>query len=169
MSNAPYFKIQYYAVILMIILEKIMKKSLITAAVLPLLLAGCITLPAKKDTKPEVIVEPSQTAQESLDYAGTYRARLKCDDCDYINAQLQLNPYGQYRYIEQSVKNGGPIGQPVVFQGKYTWDKKAPIVRLLNARNMHFFVAENEVVLLSKPVANYAELSAEPKFQKVIR
>lgn len=146
-----------------------MKKGLITVAMASLFLAGCVSLPAKKAEPAPVETNPSETAQNSLDYAGTYNAKLKCSDCDYTMARLQINQYGQYRYIEQNVKNGGPVGNPVVFQGKYTWNQKTPIIRLLNARNMHFFVAENEVVLLSKPVTSYAEITSEPKFKKAIR
>lgn len=146
-----------------------MRIGLITAAMLPLVLAGCISLEPKKESTKPVVDNASESAQTSLDYTGTYNAKIPCEDCDYTMARLQLNQYGQYRYMEQNIKNGGPIGQPVVFQGKYTWDKKAPIIRLLNARNMHFFVAENEVVLLSQPVANYSEITSEPKFKKVIR
>ncbi|KZS22500.1 copper resistance protein NlpE N-terminal domain-containing protein [Wohlfahrtiimonas chitiniclastica] len=149
-----------------------MKKSVITAAMLPLILTGCLSVSPKKTEAPKS-VEPvetaSQIAQTSLDYPGTYRTRLKCEGCDYTNAQLQVNQYGQYRYIEQSMKNGAPLGQPIVFQGRYTWDKNAPIIRLLNARNMHFFVAENQMVLLDHPVASFAEITSEPKFQKVVR
>lgn len=145
-----------------------MKKGLIAVTMASLFLAGCVSTAPKKDSTP---VEPksSETAQTSLDYAGTYNAKIPCADCDYTMARLQLNQYGQYRYIEQNVKNGGAVGKPVMFQGKYTWDKNAPIIRLLNARNMHFFVAENEVVLLSKPVASYSEITSEAKFKKTIR
>lgn len=145
-----------------------MKLALV--AVVPLVLAGCVGIaPKKEESKPVVIENTNDNARTSIDYAGTYNAQLPCDGCDYTMARLQLNQYGQYRYIEQNVKNGGPVGQPVIFQGKYTWDKSAPIIRLLNARNMHFFVAENEVVLLSKPVASYSEITSESKFQKAIR
>lgn len=146
-----------------------MKVGLITAVMIPFVLAGCISLEPKKEPVKPVIDNASDAAQTSLDYTGTYNAKMPCEDCDYTMARLQLNQYGQYRYMEQNVKNGGPIGQPVVFQGKYTWDKKAPIIRLLNARNMHFFVAENEVVLLSQPVTSYSEITSEPKFKKTIR
>lgn len=145
-----------------------MKKMLIAAIITSLFLSGCVsTIPKKTD--PPVDAKASEIAQTSLDYTGTYNAQIPCVDCDYTMARLQLNQYGQYRYIEQNVKNGGPVGNPVVFQGKYTWDKNAPIIRLLNARNMHFFVAENEVVLLSKPIASYSEITSEPKFKKAIR
>jgi uncharacterized lipoprotein NlpE involved in copper resistance len=145
-----------------------MKKGLIAVTMASLFLAGCVSTAPKKDP-PLVDPKPSETAQTSLDYAGTYNAKIPCADCDYTMARLQLNQYGQYRYIEQNVKNGGAVGKPVMFQGKYTWDKNAPIIRLLNARNMHFFVAENEVVLLSKPVMSYSEITSEPKFKKAIR
>lgn len=146
-----------------------MKKSL-AIAIVPLVLAGCISVPSKKPTAPVAPVEtPSETAQNSLDFAGTYNAKLPCDGCDYKMAKLQLNQYGQYRYAEQEVKNGSPIGRPIIFQGKYTWDKNAPIIRLLNARNMHFFVAENQVIMLSHPVTKYSELTNEPRFEKVAR
>lgn len=144
-----------------------MKKGLIAVTMVSLFLAGCVSTAPKKDPVP--VPKPNETAQTSLDYAGTYNAKIPCADCDYTMARLQLNQYGQYRYIEQNVKNGGPVGKPVMFQGKYTWDKNAPIIRLLNARNMHFFVAENEVVLLAKPVASYSEITSEPKFKKAIR
>ena len=144
-----------------------MKKGLIAVTMASLFLAGCVSTAPKKDPVP--VPKPSETAQTSLDYAGKYQARLACDDCDFTAAQLQINQYGQYKYQEWKIKNGAPIGQSVVFQGKYTWDKNVPIIRLLNARNMHFFVAENEVVLLSKPVASYSEITSEPKFKKVNR
>lgn len=144
-----------------------MKLALV--AVVPLVLAGCVSLSPKKEEPKPIIENVSDNVRTSIDYAGTYNAQLPCDGCDYTMARLQLNQYGQYRYIEQNVKNGGPVGQPVVFQGKYTWDKSAPIIRLLNARNMHFFVAEGEVVLLSKPVTSYSEITSESKFKKAIR
>lgn len=148
-----------------------MKLGLPAMTFISLVLAGCIstTPPKKEESKPVVTETASQMAQSSLDYAGTYDAKLPCDGCDYTMARLQLNQYGQYRYMEQNIKNGARVGQPIVFQGKYTWDKSAPIIRLLNARNMHFFVAENQVVLLSKPVSSYSELGAEPRFTKIIR
>ncbi|GAA5097252.1 copper resistance protein NlpE N-terminal domain-containing protein [Wohlfahrtiimonas larvae] len=147
-----------------------MKITLIAAVMMPLVLVGCVGIESKKEpAKPIVTSTASDIAQNSLDYVGTYNAKIPCTDCDYTMARLQLNQYGQYRYMEQNVKNGGPVGQPVVFQGKYTWDKKAPIIRLLNARNMHFFVAENEVVLLSQPITSYSEITIEPKFKKAIR
>lgn len=144
-----------------------MKLALV--AVVPLVLAGCVSLSPKKEEPKPIIENVSDNVRTSIDYAGTYNAQLPCDSCDYTMARLQLNQYGQYRYIEQNVKNGGPVGQPVVFQGKYTWDKSAPIIRLLNARNMHFFVAEGEVVLLFKPVTSYSEITSESKFKKAIR
>lgn len=147
-------------------MEIIMKKLLFAVAVMPVILAGCVTTP-KGDPKKDPIVSVDQVKSQ-LDYAGTYRAKLKCDDCDFIAAQLQVNPYGQYRYIEQKVKNKGPVGQQVRFQGQYTWDKTAPIIRLLNGRNMHFFIAENQIFLLSNPITSATELTTEPSFKKVI-
>lgn len=145
-----------------------MKKSL-AIAIVPFVLAGCISVPSKAPSTPAPVEKPSEIVQSSLDIAGTYNAKLACESCDYKMARLQLNQYGQYRYLEQDVKNGVLVGNPVVFQGKYTWDTNAPIIRLLNARNMHFFVAENQVVMLSQPVTKYSELTNEPRFEKVVR
>lgn len=162
MSNNEKFKLQYRT----IVTEIVMKKLLFAGVILPVILTGCITKPTANPEEPGKL---SDNAAQSLDYAGTYRAKLSCDDCDFIAAQVQINPYGQYRYIEQKVKNNGSVGQQVRFQGQYVWDKNAPVIRLLNARNMHFFVAENQLFLLSKPISSASELTTEPSFKKVIR
>lgn len=138
-----------------------------------LLVSGCsLTNPFSSNSNnnnPPPITKEENSARLNLDYAGVYQAKMACDDCDAVDAQLVLNANGQYRYSETKIKGGYVYGRPIVFEGRYQWLPNSSVIRFVNnPRNIHFFIAEGAAYQLIKPVSSFSELTnGEPRFIKM--
>lgn len=140
-----------------------------------ILVSGCsMTSPftksnTKKTDDNSTAITNKANAQTNLDYAGVYQAKMACEDCDAINAQLVLNANGQYRYSETKEKGGFVYGRPIVFEGRYQWLPNGSVIRFVNnPRNIHFFITEGSAYQLVKPVNSFDELTnGEVQFKKV--
>ena len=86
-------------------------------------------------------VDSDHNAQNSLDWAGTYKGVLPCADCTGINTTLTLNPDHTYQYSEQyQVKDA----EKTESKGSFSFDSTGSIVTLDgNANQQKLFVGEN--------------------------
>ena len=134
-----------------------MKKTLLTVSILGLLLTSC-TKP--KDQASEDIQTPLQTqttqnneaanltadfehqAENSLDWAGTYKGLLPCADCSGIETQLELK--SDYHYELTELYQGKGDGQQFKSTGTFAFDSSGSTITLdKNADGRKFFVGEN--------------------------
>lgn len=113
-------------------------------------LLGCNSKPNHSDqhTSPQTNivtttnnVDREHTAENSLDWNGTYQGTLPCADCPGIKTVLNLNTDKTYRleesYLERNVK-------PLIAQGTFKFDTHNPSIIVLDqaSQNRKFFIGE---------------------------
>ena len=119
-----------------------------------LLLLFCLAIVSCKnknntETKTESSnFEDHHTAQNSLDWSGTYYGELPCADCDRIETELTLKDDLQFELIENHIKNDSI--HTTKTQGKFVWEGNN--IKLNNITNesrpAQFKVVENAVIQL---------------------
>lgn len=99
----------------------------------------------KKNTPQEEQNIDHSTAQNSLDWAGTYAGNLPCANCDSNEVELTLKSDETYVLIDNLIKNGEKVSTG--YQGKFVWEGNN--IRLMDvdttARPFRFKVEENQV------------------------
>lgn len=104
------------------------------------------------------------TAQNALDWAGTYSGVIPAADCPGIRVTLNLRADGTYDksmvYLERNVA-------PFKTQGTFTWLRDGLRISLV-PDNEKYFVAEGKVILLKPdgrkvtgPLAQHYELKKQ--------
>lgn len=79
--------------------------------------------------------------QQTEAWAGTYRGELPCPNCDYIEAELTLNPDSSYAFKSRHV--GRVAGEMAVAkQGVFRWRGDGLVELDAAGDNMVFFVGE---------------------------
>ena len=115
-----------------------MKKNLFLAGILAV---GLVSCNSKEQKTEDVIVENTQistefadehTAQNSLDWNGTYQGTLPCADCEGIITTITLNPDGTFLSKEEYQKEPNLILEN---KGNFTWDNSGSIVVLEGENN----------------------------------
>lgn len=119
-----------------------------------LLFIFCLAVVSCKDKNNEETAtestnfEDHHTAQNSLDWSGTYYGELPCADCDRIETELTLKDDLQFELIENHIKNDSVHSTKT--QGKFVWEGNH--IKLNNipegSRPAQFKVVENAVVQL---------------------
>ena len=129
-----------------------MKKSIIAISLASLVLAACSKTenkkveeqtPATTETVSEATVaDTAHTAENALDWNGTYKGILPCADCEGIKTELELNSDTTYEIKETYLGKGD--GKPFESKGSFQFDNKnSSIIELDKAGDSRkYFVAE---------------------------
>ncbi|ENX12615.1 hypothetical protein F895_02992 [Acinetobacter sp. CIP 64.2] len=129
-----------------------MKKSIIAISLASIFLVACNkaetpktdeqTPPAMSTESSSEVVDSAHTAENSLDWNGTYKGVLPCADCEGIETQLQLNLDKTYTLKETYLGKGD--GKAFENKGKFTFDSKnTSVIELDKAGDgRKYFVAE---------------------------
>lgn len=107
-----------------------MKTNLFFAGLLFFALIACQkkenNMPEQVEFEQEFIDE--HTAQNSLDWAGTYQGILPCADCEGINTTVVLNREGTFYVKNEYLKNDN--NKIIESNGNFSWDKTGFIITL---------------------------------------
>ena len=115
-----------------------MKKSIIAISLASLVLAACSKTenkkveeqtPATTETVSEATVaDTAHTAENALDWNGTYKGILPCADCEGIKTELELNSdktydYGAYNTFGHLGANGDHLKE-LVWLSSFVCDRE---------------------------------------------
>ncbi|WP_436897045.1 copper resistance protein NlpE [Acinetobacter gyllenbergii] len=130
-----------------------MKKSLIAISLASIFLVACNKAETPKtdeqtppvataEASSEVVADSAHTAENSLDWNGTYKGVLPCADCEGIETELELNLDKTYELKETYLGKGD--GKAFESKGSFTFDSKnTSIIELDKAGDgRKYFVAE---------------------------
>jgi Uncharacterized lipoprotein NlpE involved in copper resistance len=127
-----------------------MKKVLsFMAIVCAIVLVGCNQ--GKKTAEPagtnttEQNKADTHTAQNSLDYTGTYKGVIPCADCEGIETEIILHSDGSF--VKKSKYLGKGSEEVFEEKGNYTWDPTGFIITLDGIKDApnRFRVEENTI------------------------
>ncbi|MCU0188890.1 copper resistance protein NlpE, partial [Citrobacter freundii] len=90
----------------------------------------------------------AHTAENSLDWDGTYKGTLPCADCEGIKTELELKDDKTYELTETYLGKGDK--KPFETHGTFTFDKDNTSVITLDdkSQNRKFFIGENTATAL---------------------
>ncbi|NNP68821.1 copper resistance protein NlpE [Acinetobacter sp. Ac_5812] len=126
-----------------------MKKSIIAISLASIFLVACNKAETPKTdeqappaTSSTEVVDSAHTAENSLDWNGTYKGVLPCADCEGIKTELELNLDKTYELKETYLGKGD--GKAFESKGSFTFDSKnTSIIELDKAGDgRKYFVAE---------------------------
>jgi len=129
-----------------------MKKSLIAISLASIFLVACNkaetpktdeqTLPATTTEATSEVVDSAHTAENSLDWNGTYTGVLPCADCEGIKTELELNQDKTFELKETYLGKGD--GKAFESKGSFKFDSQnTSIIELDKAGDgRKYFVAE---------------------------
>ncbi|MCE2573105.1 copper resistance protein NlpE [Motilimonas eburnea] len=96
---------------------------------------------AEVTTEPQLPVGDS--AKVSLDWNGTYRGTLPCEDCDGIEILLELKPDNTYALSRNYL---GKMGAAVIEEAPFNWNDAGNTITLEDGTQL--FVGENRLWLV---------------------
>ncbi|KXO76835.1 copper resistance protein NlpE N-terminal domain-containing protein [Acinetobacter venetianus] len=126
-----------------------MKKSIIALSLASVFLVACSKADNKNNqeqaptaTSEAVAVDSAHTAENSLDWNGTYKGVLPCADCEGIETELELNADKTYELKETYLGKGD--GKAFESKGSFQFDANNTSVIELDKTgdNRKYFVAE---------------------------
>ena len=134
-----------------------MKKSIITFFVLGLTVISCNKKETETTTETTVIADSTEiiakdtttyahdghTAQNSLDWAGTYEATLPCADCSGIKTTITFDKSGTFKYAAEYLDKNFKVNDA----GAIMWHDNGSVAHL-KGKDIDFKVkvVENGVV-----------------------
>jgi copper homeostasis protein (lipoprotein) len=83
------------------------------------------------------------TAQNSLDWSGTYSGVLPCADCEGIATELSLKDDGSFELSEKYLGKEEETERKM--KGKFTWDGNKVVLRNEKGRTVIYRVEENRL------------------------
>lgn len=126
-----------------------MKKSFIALSLASVFLVACSKADNKNNQEQTptaaseaVAVDSAHTAENSLDWNGTYKGVLPCADCEGIETELELNADKTYELKETYLGKGD--GKAFESKGSFQFDANNTSVIELDKTgdNRKYFVAE---------------------------
>ncbi|MCC8035140.1 MAG: copper resistance protein NlpE N-terminal domain-containing protein [Rikenellaceae bacterium] len=139
--------------------------KIILAALSTVILAACINRRAavpeteREYSVPEDVTDMAEndivrageahTAENSLDFTGTYRGILPCADCSGIETVLIINNDGTYRLSSRYIDRNN---DHYTCEGKYSWLDDGTQIRLDdgNEAGNRYFIAEGRIFVLDR-------------------
>jgi heat shock protein HslJ len=121
-----------------------MKIYLQTLLVLSLLLVSC-----SRKSQEQIQLTDTNTSKISLDWVGTYKGVLPCDDCDGIETILYL--FNDMTYHIKQVYLGKKLSDFEKY-GSFSWNKEGNQIELGNIEDepKKYIIRENSIVQLDK-------------------
>lgn len=96
-------------------------------------------------TKTDTIVDTEHTAQNSLDWNGTYEGVLPCADCEGIKTTIVLNLDGTFKYTSEYINKNHKFDN----EGRLMWHDNGSVVHLKGKDiDSKLKVVENALILL---------------------
>lgn len=94
-------------------------------------------------------VTDDHTSENALDWTGRYKGTLPCENCDRIEADIELRENKTY---QARLVFAGEHPDTVIHEDAFEWDQAGSTIRLkkLPKINNTFFVGENQLVQLNK-------------------
>ena len=132
-----------------------MKKSIIALSLVSVFLVACSKTDNKNNQEQTptaaseaVAVDSAHTAENSLDWNGTYKGVLPCADCEGIETELELNADKTYELKETYLGKGD--GKAFESKGSFQFDANNTSVIELDKTgdNRKYFVAEGYLKVL---------------------
>ncbi|MFG0586934.1 copper resistance protein NlpE [Acinetobacter sp. YQ_14] len=132
-----------------------MKKSIIALSLASVFLVACSKTDNKNNQEQTptaaseaVAVDSAHTAENSLDWNGTYKGVLPCADCEGIETELELNADKTYELKETYLGKGD--GKAFESKGSFQFDANNTSVIELDKTgdNRKYFVAEGYLKVL---------------------
>ena len=129
-----------------------MQKSIIAISLASIFLVACNkaekpkteehTPPATTEATSETVIDSEHTAENSLDWDGTYKGVLPCADCEGIETKLELNQDKTYELKETYLGKGD--GKVFETKGSFQFDSNnRSVIELDKAGDSRkYFVAE---------------------------
>lgn len=106
---------------------------------------------ANQKNKTATQAPDGHTAQNALDWQGSYSGVLPCADCEGIETELQLNSDQTYRLTSRYLKGNNQLADTL--NGKFVWLENGNVVRLerktKDIRPDLFKIEENQVKQLN--------------------
>jgi copper homeostasis protein (lipoprotein) len=88
-------------------------------------------------------VADAHSAQNSLDWSGSYSGVLPCADCEGIATELTLKDNGTFELSEKYLGKEEAIERKM--KGSFTWEGNSVILRSEKGRSVIYHVEENRV------------------------
>lgn len=115
------------------------------------------------------VVDAAHTAENALNWSGTYKGKFPCASCEYIDTTLVLNDDGSYELTSDYQGGKEPLVEKE--KGEFEWNDEGSIIELEPEGHDHshddgdhdddehvrFFVAEGHVQQLAKGSSQYVE------------
>lgn len=122
-----------------------MKRYLVIVMIATAVLAagGCTAPTTSPDA---VILNPTHSARNSLDWAGAYRGVLPCADCQGIETVVILTKDGTYSTHSKYLGKGDKVFSE---QGSFTWNEAGNTVTFAGREPARYFVGENRLTRLA--------------------
>lgn len=93
--------------------------------------------------------DPAHNAQNSLDYLGSYKGIIPCEDCEGIEIQITLREESQFQMKRTFLKKDN--GRELMETGEFEWNEKGNTIRLVGTSPpIQLFVAENRLIYLGR-------------------
>ena len=126
-----------------------MKKNLLLAVILVIGLISCKKQENNgEETQVSTEFVNEHTAQNSLDWNGTYEGTLPCADCEGIKTTIVLNPDETF-YAKREYLGGDDSGVYEIY-GNFSWDKTGTIITIEGDERFRrsYKVVENAIIHL---------------------
>lgn len=117
------------------------------------------------------VADPAHNSRNSLDWAGVYKGKLPCADCEGIEAEIRLNEDQTYERVMTYLGKGE---NKFSDNGRFEWDENGGKIRLIDAASADasgnwFQVGENRLIMLDSE-GNRIESNLPPEtftFRKI--
>ena len=109
---------------------------------------GAVRLPTDTNMITAAI-DTSHTAQNSLDWKGTYKGILPCKDCAGIETEIMLHSGNTYMIATKMMSHSKT--KTVLEHGNFTWANGSVIeLKGMSDGPVKYFVEEGRIILLDK-------------------
>jgi copper homeostasis protein (lipoprotein) len=116
---------------------------------LVLSLFSCTSKKKKAIAQKEFIEHMAHSSKNALDWVGTYRGMLPCDDCEGIQTEIKLFKHSTY---ELAYRHEGKDKEIYIDKGNVRWSADGNSITFYSGNNTteyaNYFVGENQLIKL---------------------